>query len=182
MRPITLFDHVSILRTTAGPCYAALRYSCCRAHLDTTRREIVLKSLKEVCKHRTWTLLAAHVRSNHVHIVVGADETAERVMNTFKIYASRALNAAGLDSADRNRWSRHGSTRHLYTKDSITAAMHYVWPSSASPPLTDVRGSLSTRTPFARALVCRIFDRGARGDSGLGRNRGAVGLQSDTGQ
>jgi hypothetical protein len=94
--------------------------------LDTTRRGIVLHSLKEVCKHRTWTLLAAHVRSNHVHIVVGANEPAERVVNTCKAYASRAVNAAGLDSADRSRWSRHGSTRHLYTSESITAAMHYV--------------------------------------------------------
>jgi REP element-mobilizing transposase RayT len=101
--------------------------------LDTMRREIVLHSLKEACKHRTWTLLATHVRGNHVHIVVAADEDAERVMNTCKAYASRALNATGLDSADRNRWSRHGSTRHLYTNESITAAMRYVVSEQGEP-------------------------------------------------
>jgi REP element-mobilizing transposase RayT len=94
--------------------------------LDATRRAIVLDSLHEVCNHKTWTLLAGHVRSNHIHVVIGANAPPERVMNTCKAYASRALNAAGLDSGDRNRWSRHGSTRHLYTKDSITAAIHYV--------------------------------------------------------
>jgi REP element-mobilizing transposase RayT len=81
--------------------------------LDASRRAIVLDSLHEVCNHKAWTLLAAHVRSNHIHVVIGANETAERVMNTLKAYASRALNAAGLDSADRNRWSRHGSAPPL---------------------------------------------------------------------
>jgi REP element-mobilizing transposase RayT len=94
--------------------------------LDAVRREVLLNSLHQVCAHRNWMLFAAHVRSNHVHVVVGADESAERVMNTFKAYASRELNATGLDSQDRHRWARHGSTRHLYTKDSITAEVHYI--------------------------------------------------------
>ncbi|HZH83321.1 MAG TPA: transposase [Phototrophicaceae bacterium] len=94
--------------------------------LDATRRQVLLDSLREVCANRGWALLAAHVRTSHVHIVVGADETPERTMSVFKAYASRALNAAGLDSPERRRWARHGSTRHLYTKDAITAAVHYV--------------------------------------------------------
>src|SRR5687767_1217114 len=38
--------------------------------LDATRREIVLRSLQEVCFFRHWRLIAAHVRTNHVHVVV----------------------------------------------------------------------------------------------------------------
>ena len=38
--------------------------------LDPTRREVVLQAIQGVCAHRGWNLLAAHVRSNHVHTVV----------------------------------------------------------------------------------------------------------------
>jgi REP element-mobilizing transposase RayT len=33
--------------------------------------------------------LAAHARTNHVHIVVDADVPPERIMNDLKSYASR---------------------------------------------------------------------------------------------
>ncbi|MGH2524913.1 MAG: transposase, partial [Anaerolineales bacterium] len=64
--------------------------------LDRQRREVVLKTIQEVCAHRGWSLLAAHVRSNHVHVVVQAVAKPEKVMNDFKAYASRRLNEAGL--------------------------------------------------------------------------------------
>ena len=37
-------------------------------------------------------LLAAHVRTNHVNVVVEAEVPPEKVMNDFKAYASRSLN------------------------------------------------------------------------------------------
>ena len=49
-----------------------------------------------VCVRRGWSLLAAHVRSNHVHTVVEAEVPPERVMGDFKTYASRR------QSRDRN--------------------------------------------------------------------------------
>jgi REP element-mobilizing transposase RayT len=94
--------------------------------LDGKRRQIVLGAIQEVCFHRDWTLLAAHVRTSHVHVVVDADRSAEQVMNDFKAYASRALNRMALDRAGRRRWAHHGSTRHLWTKAAVTAAVHYV--------------------------------------------------------
>lgn len=94
--------------------------------LDDIRREIVLKSLQDVCGHRNWNLLAAHVRTNHVHAVVEASQSAELVINAFKAYASRALNRIELDGSDRRRWVRHGSTRHLWTREAVTAAIRYV--------------------------------------------------------
>ena len=39
-------------------------------NLDQIRRDVVLEAIQEVCAHRGWSLLAAHVRSNHVHTVV----------------------------------------------------------------------------------------------------------------
>jgi REP element-mobilizing transposase RayT len=52
----------------------------------------VLRSIKEVCCFRDWTLLAAHVRTNHLHAVVTADCIPEQVMIAFKAYSSRELN------------------------------------------------------------------------------------------
>jgi hypothetical protein len=49
--------------------------------LDANLRRVVLQAMQEVCANRHWALLAAHVRSNPVHVVVDADRSAEQVMN-----------------------------------------------------------------------------------------------------
>ncbi len=95
-------------------------------NLDLTRRDLVLQAIQVVCAHRNWKLLAAHVRSNHVHTVVGAEAPPERIMNDFKAYASRHLNRMGLDEPGRKRWARHGSTRWLWKPPHISAAIQYV--------------------------------------------------------
>lgn len=94
--------------------------------LDAPRAEVVLRSIREVSAYRGWSLLAAHVRSNHVHVVVRGSCKPEVMMNAFKAYASRALNAGEFDSPDRHRWARHGSTRYLWDRDSVSAAIDYV--------------------------------------------------------
>ncbi len=95
-------------------------------HLDPIRRATVLEAIQEVCWHQGWELLAAHVRSSHVHAVVGAEIRPERVMSAFKTYASRGLNRLGLDEPNRKRWARHGSTRWLWKPEQISAAIQYV--------------------------------------------------------
>ena len=94
--------------------------------IDRERRPLVLRSLREVCTHRGWTLLAAHVRSTHVHVVVTSQETPEKIMNALKSYASRALNQARLDPLGRRRWAHHGSTRYLWKPKQVVAAIEYV--------------------------------------------------------
>ena len=94
--------------------------------LDQVRREIALSALLERCTQNHWSLLAAHVRTTHVHIVVESDARPERIMNDLKSYASRTLNQAGLDGSDRKRWARHGSTRWLWEQDSVSTAIRYV--------------------------------------------------------
>ena len=95
-------------------------------HLDQIRRAAVLEAIQEVCLHRGWDLLAAHVRSSHVHTVVAAEIRPERVMTAFKAYASRRLNDIGPDEPNRKRWARHGSTRWLWKAEQISAAIQYV--------------------------------------------------------
>ena len=94
--------------------------------LDTVRRQAVLKGVLQGCAVRQWLLVAAHMRTAHVHVVVQADRKPEHVMNALKAYASRELNSLNLDAPDRRRWARHGSTRYLWTSQQVTAAVHYV--------------------------------------------------------
>jgi REP element-mobilizing transposase RayT len=94
--------------------------------LDRDRRTVVLEALREVCSHRGWNLLAAHVRSNHVHTVVEAEAPPEKVMNAFKSYASRHLNRLEIDTPERKRWARHGSTRWLWKDDDVQESIRYV--------------------------------------------------------
>lgn len=94
--------------------------------LDSGRRAVVLEAIKEVCRFRNWILLAAHVRSNHVHIVVEAEVSPEKVLNDCKVYASRALNQLGRDAPGRKRWARHGSTRWLWDDQNVRQAVTYV--------------------------------------------------------
>ena len=103
-------------------------------YLDSEdRRSTVLAALHEVCLHRGYRLLAAHVRTNHVHVIVDADVRAELIMNTFKSYSSRALNQLGNDRPDRKRWTRHGSTRWLWKDAEVQEAIRYVISGQGEP-------------------------------------------------
>jgi REP element-mobilizing transposase RayT len=101
--------------------------------LDQARRAAVLHALREVCQHRKWNLLATHVRTNHVHVVVESDVRPEMVMNAFKSYASRSLNLQGSDGPDRKRWARDGSTRWLRKDEAVKEAILYVVSGQGEP-------------------------------------------------
>jgi REP element-mobilizing transposase RayT len=94
--------------------------------MDRVRRDAVLAGLLERCGQRCWKPLAAHVRTNHVHVVVEAEVGPERIMNDLKSYASRILNRVGVDVPGRKRWARHGSTRWLWEWENVSAAIRYV--------------------------------------------------------
>jgi REP element-mobilizing transposase RayT len=94
--------------------------------LDGIRRSVTLKATQEVCGRKAWILVAAHVRTNHVHVVVEAEAPPERVMSTLKSSASHALNELAIDGQKkRRRWARHGSTRYIWTKQQLSAAIRY---------------------------------------------------------
>jgi REP element-mobilizing transposase RayT len=101
--------------------------------LDPPRRETVLVALRKHCSFRGWSLLAAHVRSNHVHVILEADIQPERIMNEFKSYASRELNHLRLQGTDRKRRARHGSTRWLWKDQDVQQALRYVIAEQGEP-------------------------------------------------
>ena len=59
-------------------------------------RTLVLRTTQEVCRHRGWVLHAANIRVNHVHAVLRAEPSPERVMNDLKAWATRRVIEAGL--------------------------------------------------------------------------------------
>jgi REP element-mobilizing transposase RayT len=101
--------------------------------MDGPRSKVVLEAIREVCIHRHWELLVAHVRTTHVYAVAKALVVPERILNDFKSYSSRWLNESGFDQAGRKRWSHHGSTRYLWTPQQILAAIQYVLEAQGEP-------------------------------------------------
>jgi len=114
--------------------------------LSEQARRIALRAIWEVCEHRGWDLLAAHVRSTHLHVVVTADAPPERVMNDFKSYSSRALNSTSCDDHREYRWTRHGSTRYLNRASETEAAVDYVMEQQGRPM---IKWSLGDPEPTA---------------------------------
>jgi REP element-mobilizing transposase RayT len=94
--------------------------------LNPARRQVVERTVREVCEHRDWTLHALNVRSNHVHVVVSADSEPERVMNALKSWATRRMVEAGIFPPERKAWTRHGSTRYLWRSEHLIQACRYV--------------------------------------------------------
>ena len=101
--------------------------------LDESSRAAVLGALRQHCAYRGWSLLAAHVRTNHVHAIVDADVLPEKVMNEFKAYASRELKRLDREAPDRKRWTRHGSTRWLWKDSDVQEAIQYVVEEQGKP-------------------------------------------------
>ena len=88
---------------------------------------MVEQAIRDHCELRDWFIRAMNVRSNHVHLVVlGVDAAPETVMKQCKEWATRRLREAGLAPPAGRMWTTHGSTRHLFTVESIGDAADYV--------------------------------------------------------
>lgn len=94
--------------------------------LERRLRKIVESAIAQVCTHREIALYVVNVRSNHVHVVVSAGDVPEKLMTAFKAYSTRAMRAAGEIGESEKIWSRHGSTKYLWTEQQIGDAVAYV--------------------------------------------------------
>lgn len=101
--------------------------------LDEGRRQVVLRTIREVAAHRNWTLWATRVRTNHVHVIITADCKPEKVMADLKAWASRRLRETFDESSDRDRWTQHGSTLYLNDELSFEAKVKYVLDEQGEP-------------------------------------------------
>jgi len=94
--------------------------------LDLAQRRCVDRTIREVCAYRGWPLHELNVRTNHIHGVVAAGCSPERVMNDWKSWCTRRLVEAGLVVRGSRVWARHGSTRYLWDAKAVEDASRYV--------------------------------------------------------
>lgn len=101
--------------------------------LDHPRREAVLEAILNRSRTSDWNVLATHVRSNHVHVIIKGAAKPEFLMTQLKSAASRHLNRLAFDDPARKRWARHGSTRRLWDRQSVLRALAYVMDEQGEP-------------------------------------------------
>ena len=104
--------------------------------LCAPRRAATRNAIHQHCAHRQWPLLALHVRTEHLHAVIATERgvvAPERIMTELKAWATRRMLQEHLLGAGIRAWSRHGSTRYLFTPESVQRACHYVLERQGSP-------------------------------------------------
>jgi REP element-mobilizing transposase RayT len=112
--------------------------------LDDARRSLALEAIVQIAAKKAWRLWAAHVRSNHVHVVVTGQAPVERMMNDIKTAISRRLNKAYPMECEVVRWTRHGSTRYLWTEKELEDTVVYVVDGQGNP-MAVFDGRISSR-------------------------------------
>jgi REP element-mobilizing transposase RayT len=97
-------------------------------YLDRSQADVLLGQFQETAAYRGWSLLAAAVMPNHVHLVaaVPGDPDPAALLRDFKSYGSRALNRRWREPAGKTWWTESGSRRKLKDEAAVTAAVRYV--------------------------------------------------------
>ncbi len=95
-------------------------------------RKLVLNSVLDACAYRGWHLFCVHIRTNHVHAILQTDVQVARVLAYLKARATFVLKT--LHPHRRRFWSKHGSTRYLWNRTSLAAALDYVMNGQGTPP------------------------------------------------
>ncbi|MEO8540135.1 MAG: transposase [bacterium] len=94
--------------------------------LDTNGKRVAVRgAIERTCELRDWKIWALNVRTNHVHLVVSAGPKPEEVLTSLKAWATKALVAQEFAVRGERIWTRHGSTRYLWSEDDIAAAGTY---------------------------------------------------------
>lgn len=81
--------------------------------LTPDQRLLVEQTITDHCRIRGWILHAVNARTNHLHVVVTADRSADEVRDQFQAWCSRKLSDhAGLTKAVAKKAGR----RHWFTE------------------------------------------------------------------
>jgi REP element-mobilizing transposase RayT len=101
--------------------------------LNLQQRRAVETQIAETCAHRGWTLHAVNCRSNHVHVVVTAEDVPpKKIRSDLKAWATRTLKLP-FDNARENWWAERGSIRYINRDDDLEAAILYVRDAQDAP-------------------------------------------------
>ena len=94
--------------------------------LSSEQRLAVEHQIGETCRFRGWFLHAVNCRSNHLHVVVTAQNTKpKKVRVDLKAWATRRLKTE-FDPVREHWWAERGSIRQLHNEASLEAAIIYV--------------------------------------------------------
>jgi REP element-mobilizing transposase RayT len=102
-------------------------------YFNSIQRSLIDHVIREVIKTNQWQLHVLDVQGDHVHVVLTALKRPEAVMNSLKSWCTRELRKARCISNEIKPWSRHGSTRWLWTEDELREACVYVTREVISP-------------------------------------------------
>lgn len=94
--------------------------------LNWEQRKSIESTIEKVIKHNGWVLHAVNARREHIHLVVTASKRPEPVMNELKSWCTRVLREFGLLGKEISPWSRHGSTRYLWSEKDVLEVVRYV--------------------------------------------------------
>ena len=94
--------------------------------LNAPCREAVLRAIRQTCDARGWHLYAAHVRTNHVHVVLDTADSLPTVFAALKAGPTKALRAAGLIPAAQPVWADYRHIGKLVTPAAVESAVRYV--------------------------------------------------------
>ena len=89
-------------------------------------RQTVEAACREHCQIRGWELLTVRAQTNHVHVVVTADETPKKVRDQLKANATRRLREQVAPLVVEKTWTKGGDCEILYTEKEIEAVVTYV--------------------------------------------------------
>jgi hypothetical protein len=96
---------------------------------------VVEQTIADHCRIRGWHLHVVNCRSNHVHVVVTAPVSPQKVEEQFKAWCTRRLKELERrrrdGSADRSPirkhwWQERGSRRYINDEDGLAQAVIYV--------------------------------------------------------
>jgi REP element-mobilizing transposase RayT len=89
-------------------------------------RLAVEEACREHCAFRGWELFAVSARSNHVHVVVAANERSQKVRDQLKANATRCLRQQKQPLIAERTWTRGGDCETLDSDEDIEMAVLYV--------------------------------------------------------
>ncbi|HXD87605.1 MAG TPA: transposase [Urbifossiella sp.] len=119
------------------PCDAKLRglANAARSQLNgppvfliEEQANTILPQLRETATYRNWTLFAAAIMANHIHLVLGVvgDPDPALLLRDFKSYASRSLNRTWPRPASGTWWTENGSKRKVKDDAGLIEVIGYV--------------------------------------------------------
>ena len=113
-----------------------MKKQCAEAEfiLTNKQQEIVLTSICKTSAYFNWSLIAAHVRTNHIHALVRSTINKEKTLAKLKAYATQALKTEFPELHSRKKfWSTHGSTKLIWHEEAVFPVMHYIIAEQGKP-------------------------------------------------